>query len=84
MVALVLYRHKFISDVFDDLGLALPDEKTPFVSKSAAAQAGQSLGSEPLKLLFGHSAQHWCSRAVARMSPSSGAVRNGRDYLAEP
>ena len=39
MVALALYRHKSISEVLDDLGLAIPDSQTPFVSKSAAAQA---------------------------------------------
>ena len=59
MVALALYRHKSISEVLDDLGLAIPDSQTPFVSKSAAAQARQRVGSEPLKWLFDHSAQHW-------------------------
>lgn len=59
MVALALYRHKSISEVLDDLGLAVPDSQTPFVSKSAAAQARQRLGSDPLKWLFDHSARHW-------------------------
>ncbi len=59
MVALALYRHKSIGEVLDDLGLAVPDAQTPFVSKSAAAQARQRLGSEPLKWLFDHSARHW-------------------------
>jgi hypothetical protein len=58
MVALALYRHKSISEVLDDLGLAVPDSQTPFVSKSAAAQARQRLGSDPLKWLFDHSAHH--------------------------
>ena len=62
MVALALYRHKSIGEVLDDLGLALPDSQTPFVSKSAAAQARQRLGSEPLKWLFDHSARHWSSQ----------------------
>lgn len=62
MIALALYRHKSISEVLDDLGLALPDSQTPFVSKSAAAQARQRVGSEPLKWLFDHSAQHWSSQ----------------------
>ncbi|WP_308923759.1 IS4 family transposase [Janthinobacterium sp. J1-1] len=62
MVALALYRHKSISEVLDDLGLAVPDAQTPFVSKSAAAQARQRLGSDPLKWLFDHSAQHWCGQ----------------------
>lgn len=62
MVALALYRHQSISEVLDTLGLAVPDAQSPFVSKSAAAQARQRLGSDPLKWLFEHSAQHWCSQ----------------------
>lgn len=62
MVALAMYRHKSISEVLDDLGLAVPDSQRPFVSKSAAAQARQRLGSDPLKWLFAHSARHWSSQ----------------------
>lgn len=62
MVALALYRHKSISEVLDDLGLAIADTQTPFISKSAAAQARQRLGSDPLQWLFDHSAQHWCGQ----------------------
>ena len=57
-----LYRRKSISEVLDDLGLAVPDAQTPFVSKSAAAQARQRLGPEPLKWLFEYSVQHWSSQ----------------------
>jgi hypothetical protein len=59
MIALALYRHKSISEVLDDLGLASPDSQTPFVSKSAAAQARQRVGSNPLMWLFDRSAQRW-------------------------
>lgn len=62
MVALAMYRHKSISEVLDDLGLVVPDSQRPFVSKSAAAQARQRLGSDPLKWLFKHSARHWSSQ----------------------
>lgn len=62
MIALALYRHKSIGEVLDDLGLALPDAQTPFVSKSAASQARQRVGSEPLQWLFEHSAQHWSAQ----------------------
>lgn len=62
MVALALYRHKSIGEVLDDLGLALPNAQAPFVSKSAAAQARQRLGSDPLQWLFDHSAQHWSAQ----------------------
>ena len=57
-----MYRHKSIGEVLDDLGLALPDAQTPFVTKSAAAQARQRLGPEPLKWLFERSAQAWCEQ----------------------
>jgi hypothetical protein len=62
VIALALYRHKSIGEVLDDLGLALPDEQAPFVSKSAAAQARQRLGSEPLQWLFERSARAWCEQ----------------------
>ena len=62
MVAQALYRHKSISEVLDDLGLAIPDSQTPFVSKSAAAQARQRVGPEPLKWLFERSAKHWVAQ----------------------
>jgi hypothetical protein len=62
MVALALYRHKSIGEVLDDLGLAVPDVQTPFVSKSAAAQARQRLGAAPLQWLFEQSAQAWCEQ----------------------
>lgn len=59
VIALALYRHQSISEVVDDLDLALPDTQAPFVSKSAVAQARQRLGPEPLKALFASSAQAW-------------------------
>jgi len=59
VVALALYRHQSISEVVDDLDLALPDPQAPFVSKSPVAQARQRLGSEPLRVLFEISAKTW-------------------------
>ena len=59
VVALALYRHQSISEVVDDLDLALPDAQVPFVSKSAVAQARQRLGAEPLRALFEISAKAW-------------------------
>ncbi len=59
VIALALYRHQSISEVVDDLDLALPDLQTSFVSKSAVAQARQRLGAEPLKALFEVSARAW-------------------------
>lgn len=59
VVALALYRHQSISEVLEDLDLALPDTQTPFVTKSAAAQARQRLGAEPLQWLFATSARAW-------------------------
>lgn len=62
VVALALYRHKSIGEVLDDLGLALPHAQIPFISKSAAAQARQRLGAEPLQWLFQRSALAWCEQ----------------------
>jgi hypothetical protein len=62
VVALALYRHKSIGEVLDDLELALPDANTRFVSKSAAAQARQRLGAEPLRWLFERTAHAWCEQ----------------------
>lgn len=62
VVALALYRHKSISEVLDDLELALPDADVRYVSKSAAAQARQRLGAEPVRWLFEKSARAWCEQ----------------------
>jgi len=59
VVALALYRHKSIGEVLDDLELALPVGHVRHVSKSAAAQARQRLGAEPLRWLFERSAMAW-------------------------
>lgn len=59
VVALAIYRHKSVSEVLDDLELALPDARVRHVSKSAAAQARQRLGAEPLRWLFARSALAW-------------------------
>ncbi len=59
VVALALYRHQSISEIVDELDLALPDTQVPFISKSAVAQARQRLGSAPLKALFELSARAW-------------------------
>lgn len=62
VVALALYRHQSISEVVDDLDLALPDLQVPCVSKSAVSQARQRLGAEPLKALFDLSARAWAEQ----------------------
>lgn len=62
VVALALYRHKSIGEVLDDLELALPDAHVRYVSKSAAAQARQRLGAEPVRWLFEKSALAWCEQ----------------------
>lgn len=59
VVALAIYRHKSVGEVLDDLELALPDSTARHVSKSAAAQARQRLGAEPLHWLFQKSGLAW-------------------------
>ncbi|MFL6719176.1 MAG: transposase domain-containing protein [Burkholderiaceae bacterium] len=67
VIALAWYRHQSISEVVDELDLALPDMKDSFVIKSAVAQARQRLGAEPLKALFAISARAWRSRMASRI-----------------
>lgn len=62
VVALALYRHQSISEVIDELDLALPNIEMSFVSKSAVAQARQRLGEAPLKWLFHTSARAWSAQ----------------------
>lgn len=59
VIALALYRHQSISEVVDELDLALPDAEVPFVTKSAVAQARQRLGAAPVQALFTLSAHAW-------------------------
>lgn len=66
VVALALYRHLSIGEVLDDLELALPDAEVPYITKSAAAQARQRLGEEPLHWLFLQSAAAWCAQDNAK------------------
>lgn len=66
VIALALYRHQSISEVVDELDLALPDAEIPFVSKSAVAQARQRVGSAPLKALFEISARAWTDQDTKR------------------
>ena len=49
VIALAMYRHWSISEVLNNLDLALPDHTAPFVSKSAVAQARQRVGEERIQ-----------------------------------
>lgn len=59
VIGLALYRHLSIREVLDDLDLALPELEERFVTASAACQARQRLGAEPLHWLFQSSAKAW-------------------------
>ena len=59
VIGLALYRHLSIKEVLDDLDLALPELDEGFVTASAACQARQRLGAEPLHWLFQTSAKSW-------------------------
>ncbi|EEA00710.1 transposase and inactivated derivative [Burkholderia sp. H160] len=52
MIALALYRHQSISEVVDELGLALPAADESFVSRSAITQARPRIGAAPRAWLF--------------------------------
>ncbi len=62
VIALALYRHQSISEVVDELDLALPVADASFVSKSAIAQARQRVGAAPLAWLFHESARNWVAQ----------------------
>ncbi|AJX34068.1 hypothetical protein BG90_4638 [Burkholderia oklahomensis C6786] len=64
VIALALYRHQSISEVVDELDLALPAPDTSFVSKSAIAQAKQRTGASPLAWLFHESARNWVGQDI--------------------
>lgn len=66
VIALALYRHLSIAEVLDDLDLALPDLKDRCATPSAACQARQRLGAEPLQWLFERSAKAWHSQDSAK------------------
>jgi len=66
VIALALYRHQSISEVVDDLDLALPAQDSSFVSRSAVAQARQRTGAAPLEWLFRASAGNWVKQDAAR------------------
>lgn len=59
VIALALYRHRSVRQVLAELDLALPDLHDRCVTDSAATQARQRLGEEPLAWLFATSARHW-------------------------
>jgi hypothetical protein len=59
VISLALYRHLSVKEVLDDLDLALPELEGRFVTASAACQARQRLGAEPLQWLFQSSAKAW-------------------------
>ena len=66
VIALALYRHQSISEVVDELDLALPARDASFVSKSAVAQARQRTGAAPLAWLFRESAHNWVAQDQAQ------------------
>lgn len=66
VIALALYRHQSISEVVDELDLALPAADASFASKSAIAQARQRIGAAPLAWLFHESARNWVAQDQAK------------------
>jgi hypothetical protein len=66
VIALALYRHQSISEVVDELDLALPTLHASFVSKSAITQARQRTGAAPLAWLFHESARNWVAQDQAK------------------
>ncbi|MGF6539312.1 hypothetical protein OKW32_002598 [Paraburkholderia youngii] len=66
VIALALYRHQPISEVVDELDLALPAADASFVSRSPITRARQRIGAAPLAWLFHESARNWSGQDRAR------------------
>lgn len=66
VIALALYRHRSVRQMPAELDLALPDSRDACVTDSAATQARQRLGEEPLAWLFTKSARHWHKQEAER------------------
>lgn len=64
VIGMGLFRGEPIERIVDMLDLALPDEKSTLVAKSAISQARQRLGLEPLALLFTMTAFEWAARSA--------------------
>lgn len=59
VISLALFRHHSVRQVLAELDLALPDMADRCVTDSAATQARQRLGEDPLAWLFTTSARAW-------------------------
>lgn len=62
VIALALYRNKSVKEIVDTLDLAMPELADRCITSSATTQARHRLGSEPIKWLFGRSAQQWIAQ----------------------
>lgn len=60
VIALALYRRTSMSEVLENLDLALPNGSASAVTRAGICQARQRLGAEPLAVLFERTAQAWC------------------------
>lgn len=61
VIALALYRRTSMSEVLENLDLALPNGSASAVTRAGICQARQRLGAEPLAVLFERTAQAWCA-----------------------
>ena len=59
VIGLALYRGQSMNEVVDSLDLVLPDQRSPYLAKSALSQARHRLGEDPLAWLFRTSAAAW-------------------------
>jgi hypothetical protein len=66
VLGMALFRDLAIGAVVRSLGLVLPGGKRPAPSDSAIAQARARLGGEPLRWLFGRTAQKWTRESADR------------------
>ena len=61
VIPLALYRRTSMSEVLENLDLALPGGTASAVTRAGICQARQRLGADPLAALFERTAQAWCA-----------------------
>ena len=75
VIPLALYRRTSMSEVLENLDLALPGGTASAVTRAGICQARQRLGADPLAALFERTAQAWCALDAPSYAGASSAPR---------
>lgn len=66
VIGMALLRGRPITEVVNNLDLAMPSPTKPTVARSAVVQARDRLGESPMAWLFARCAEHWAHQSAAR------------------